>query len=119
MDNLRKPWDVLLVAPVRSGAHPAGLIALTVKQAAKVARLRLKRPWPDLSILHGMLHGIGLKRSGATLFGTRIEQAGRERLRLGAALPLGRGEGIAVCASLETVLTALAAWVVPLSRRAT
>ena len=116
--------DVLLLPPATWTTFPAGHVELTAQAAAKLARLGLKRNWPDILVLHQVLHGIELKRTGAALSRTRTVRTRRGRLRtvegqrdvfprLEAA-----GMRLAVCTSVDEVLAQLAAWDVPLRRRA-
>ncbi len=115
---------ILVLPPAEWTTFPAGHIELTGQAAAKLARLGLKRNWPDVLVLHGVLHGIELKRPGGTLSRARTVRTRRGRLRhvegqrevfprLEAA-----GMRLAVCESLDEVLAALRGWGVPLRRMA-
>lgn len=113
--------DVLLLPPATWTTFPAGHVQLPSAAAAKLARLGLKRGWPDLLVLHGgTLHGIELKRPGGRLSRSRVVRtrrggvrhlAGQEEVfpRLVAA-----GMRLAVCESVDEVLATLARWEVPL-----
>jgi hypothetical protein len=115
--------DVLLLPPAQWTTFPAGHIELTGQAAAKLARLGLKRSWPDILVLHGVLHGVELKRHGGTLSRTRTVRTRRGRLRLveGQRDVFPRleaaGMKLAVCDSVDAVLAQLAAWGVPMRRR--
>jgi len=112
--------DLLLLPPAMWTTFPAGLVELPGQAAAKLARLGLKRNWPDILVLHGALHGIELKRVGGQLSRTRTVRTRRGSLRMveGQADVHPRleaaGMKIAVCRSVDEVLAALAAWGVPM-----
>lgn len=112
--------DLLLLPPAEWCAYPAGHIELTGQQAAKLARMGLKRSWPDVLVLHGVLHGIELKRQGGRLSRTRTVRTRRGGLRIVEgqrdAFPRLEAAGmrIATCDSVGAVLAALAGWGVPL-----
>jgi hypothetical protein len=114
--------DRLLLAPAQWTTFPAGHVELTAPAAAKLARLGLKRGWPDILVLHGTLYGIELKRVGEPLSRTRTIRTRRGHLRIveGQRDVFPRleaaGMRLAVCDSLEAVLSTLAAWEVPLRR---
>jgi hypothetical protein len=111
-------WHVL--APAEWTTFPAGSVPLPPQFAAKLARLGLKRGWPDILVLHGRIYGIELKRHGAGLSKTRLVRTRRGALRelLGQEDVFPRleraGMPIAVCRSAAEVLAALRAWNVPL-----
>lgn len=112
--------DLLLLPPAVWTTFPAGHVELTGQAAAKLARLGLKRNWPDILVLHGALHGIELKRPGGSLSRTRTVRTRRGGLRVVEgqldAFPRIEAAGmrIATCDSLPAVLAALRAWGVPL-----
>ena len=113
--------DKLLLPPAQWTTFPAGSVPLPPRFAAKLARLGLKRGWPDIQIIHGgHIYGIELKRRGGRLSRTRLvrtrrgtlrELAGQEDVfpRLEAA-----GMTLAVCTTLPQVLATLTAWDVPM-----
>jgi hypothetical protein len=114
---------VLVMPPAEWTTFPAGHVALSGQAAAKLARLGLKRSWPDILVVHGGLFGIELKRPGGRLSITRIVRTKRGRARVvegqREAFPRLEAAGmqIAVCESVDAVLAALGAWNVPLRRR--
>jgi hypothetical protein len=116
--------DLLLLPPAQWTTFPAGHVELTGQAAAKLARLGLKRNWPDVLVLHGVLHGIELKRPGGTLSRTRTVRTRRGRLRIveGQRDVFPRleaaGMKLTTCDSVTAVLDALAGWGVPLRRHA-
>jgi hypothetical protein len=116
--------DVLLMPPAEWTTFPAGHVELTGQAAAKLARLGLKRNWPDVLVLHGLLHGIELKRTGGSLSRTRTVRTRRGRLRVveGQRDVFPRleaaGMRLAVCDSVDTVIRQLEAWNIPLRRHA-
>ena len=118
-EAVAKALDLLLKPPARWTTFPAGHIPLPVQWAAKLARLGLKRNWPDVLILHGVLHGIELKKPGGQLSRARfvrnkrgtlryIEGQREEFPRLEAA-----GMRIATCSSVAEVFAALDNWQIP------
>jgi hypothetical protein len=116
--------DLLVREPATWCAYPAGHIKLSGQAAAKLARMGLKRGWPDVLVLHGgTLFGIELKRRGGALSRTRTVRTRRGSLRVveGQRDVFPRleaaGMRLAVCDSVEGVLATLAAWGVPLRGR--
>jgi hypothetical protein len=115
--------DLLLMPPATWAAYPAGHIKLSGQAAAKLARMGLKRSWPDVLVLHRTLHGIELKRRGGALSRTRTVRTRRGGVRIveGQRDVFPRleaaGMRLAVCDSVEGVLATLAAWGVPLRGR--
>jgi hypothetical protein len=116
-----KGLDVLLVPPAVWACYPAGHIALTGQQASRLARMGLRRGWPDLILIHnGTPFGIELKRQGGKLSRTRTVRTRR------GSLPVLEGQRdvfprleragmkLAVCDSLEAVIASLRAWGVPM-----
>jgi hypothetical protein len=119
-ESVADALDKLLLPPAEWTTFPAGSVPLPPRFAAKLARMGLKRGWPDVLILHGQVYGLELKRRGGRLSRTRLvrtrrgglrEVAGQEEVfpRLEAA-----GMTIGVCRSVDEVLALLAAWGVPL-----
>lgn len=53
-----------------------------LQEAVAQARMGLKRSWPDVLVLHGVLHGIELKRPGGKLSRTRAVRTRRGGLRI-------------------------------------
>jgi hypothetical protein len=111
--------DVLLLPPAQWTTFSAGH-ELTGQAAAKLARLGLKRSWPDILVLHG----IELKRVGGTLSRTRTVRTRRGRLRIVEgqrdAFPRLEAAGmrLATCDSVDAVMAQLTAQGVPLRGRA-
>ena len=124
-----KALRVLVMPPAAWTCFPAGNMPLEPRFAAKLARFGLAPGWPDLLVLFGgRLFGVELKRVGGRLSKTRLvlrrDRRGnlRQRLVIGQAevFPLLLAAGmadIAVCTSVEAVLTALRGWGVPLRLR--
>lgn len=112
--------DVLPMPPAQWTTFAAGHVELTGQAAAKLAQLGLKRSWPDILLLHGVLHGIELKRAGGTLSRTRTVRTRRGRLRIveGQRDVFPRldaaGMRLATCDSVDAVLARLTVWGVPL-----
>ena len=115
--------DRLLLPPATWTTFPAGHVPLPAQFAVKLARLGLKRNWPDILVLHRGIYGIELKRRGEALSiarwvrtrsgAPRYVEGQRETFpRLEAA-----GMRLAVCTSVVGVLDQLAAWGVPLRGR--
>lgn len=119
-EAVARALDLLLLPPAMWTTFPAGAVPLPAQFAAKLARLGLKRGWPDVLVLHQRLFGIELKRVGGILSRTRVvrTRAGAMRVLDGQAdvFPrlLAAGMAIAVCRSVDEVLAALAGWHVPL-----
>jgi hypothetical protein len=100
---------------------PAGGVKLEPHQAAKFARMGLRRGWPDFLIQYAArLHGLELKRRGG-----KPSKGHWQRTRRGAlrwvegqedVFPRLEKQGalIAVCDSLEGVIAQLRTWQIPL-----
>jgi hypothetical protein len=115
-----KALDILLLPPAEWTTFPAGSVPLPPQFAAKLARLGLKRGWPDILILYaGRIYGIELKRQGGTLSKTRTvrTRSGGLRKLEGQDEVFPRleqaGMTIAVCRSVDDVLDALHDWELP------
>lgn len=121
--GVAKALDTLLLPPAQWTTFPAGHVQLPKAAAARLARMGLKRGWPDVLVLHaGTLHGIELKRPGGRLSKTRTVRTKRGALRVldGQEDTFPRleaaGMRIAVCSTVEAVLRALDRWNIPLRR---
>lgn len=106
--------DLLLLPPAVYTTLPIGHVELTGQQAAKFARLGVKRNWPDLICLHGgVSHGVELKRQGGRLSHTRTVRTRRGTLKVVDGQEEGfqrlreAGMVIHVCDSVQAVLDAL------------
>jgi hypothetical protein len=117
--------DKLLLPPARWTTFPAGSVPLPPRYAAKLARLGLKRGWPDVQIVFGgRIYGVELKRRGGKLSRTRIVRTRRGSLRelVGQEDEFPRlreaGMEIAVCSTVPAVLAFLTAAGVPLRAHA-
>ena len=115
--------DRLLMPPAEWTTFPAGHVPLPALWAVKLARLGLKRNWPDILVLHNGILGIELKRPGEGLSIARWVRTrrGAHRYVEGQREVFPRleraGMRIAVCTSVVGVLDALAAGGVPLRGR--
>ena len=123
-EKVAQALDLLLLPPAEWCAYPAGHIALTGQQAAKLARMGLRRGWPDLLVLYGSLFGIELKRPGGKLSRMRVVRSRRGSLRIveGQAETFPKleaaGMRIATCDTLAAVLVQLQTWGIPMRRAA-
>lgn len=117
-------FDTIIAPPAQWCAYPAGFIKLTQDQVAKLARMGLKRSWPDFLILHHWLYAIEMKREGGKLSRTTIEhnKRGTPLLKEGQVdvfprlLEAGMRD-IAICHSADEALAALERWGIPLRGR--
>jgi hypothetical protein len=114
----------LLLPPAMWTTFPAGAVPLPPQFAAKLARMGLARGWPDILLVHQGIFGIELKRDGSGLSRSRTVTTRRGGLRVleGQAdvfpkLILAGFVDIAVCRSVEAVLSQLAEWRVPVRGR--
>lgn len=121
--SVAQALDKLLLPPAVWTTFPAGSVPLPPQFAAKLARLGLKRGWPDILVVHaGRIYGIELKRVGGRLSATRTvrTRSGAQRVLDGQADAFPRleaaGMQIAVCTSLDEVLAHLRIWGVPMVR---
>lgn len=112
-----------LLPPVEWTTFPAGSVPLPAQFAVKLARMGLHPGWPDILVLHGVLHGIELKRPGRQLSRTRTLRTRRGGLRLVEGqedvFPRLQAAGmrLGVATTVEQVLLLLDAWNVPRARR--
>lgn len=115
--------DRLLMPPAEWTTFPAGHVPLPARFAVKLARMGLKRSWPDILVLHGRLHGIELKRAGQGLSRARWvrTRSGAPRFVEGQREVFPRleaaGMKLATCHTVVGVLDQLTAWGVPLRGR--
>lgn len=122
--DVARALDMLILPPAQWTTFPAGHVQLPKAAAAKLARMGLKRGWPDVLVLHGTLYGIELKRPGGRLSKTRTVRTRRGALRVldGQEDTFPRletaGMRIAICETVEGVLEALDQWNIPMRRRA-
>ncbi len=110
-----------LLPPAEWTCFPAGNILLNGQQTAKLARMGLRRGWPDFLIaFNGSIFGLELKREGGTLSRTRMVRDKRGKLRMleGQADIHPRlrvaFRGLAVCHTIEAVLNQLEDWNLPM-----
>lgn len=111
-----KALDLLLLPAATWVTSSAGQMSLTGQAAAKPARTGLKLNCPDVPDLHHVLRSIELNRPGGDLNWTRTVRTRRG----GANVIEGQREAfprleragmrLAMCASLDDVLTALRGW---------
>lgn len=115
-----KALDVLLLSPAKFTALNMGHVDLSDAQAAKVHRMGCKPSWPDLIVSHHGIYGIELKRVGAPLTRSMVYRTAkgtlRERRGQAEVFPELEQSGmrIAVCHSVDEVLTQLKQWGIPL-----
>jgi hypothetical protein len=114
----------LIAPPAEWAFYPAGAIPLTAAQVAKLARMGLKRGWPDFLILYDALYGLELKRLGGKVSRTRLVRTrrGSPRILDGQAdvfprLIAAGMRDIAICHSTGEVVAALERWRIPLRGR--
>ena len=116
-------FDRLLRPPAVWSAFPAGHLALTPQQGARLTRIGLKRGWPDHIIIHGgRVIGIEWKKPGdGKLSVSRMvySKRGRPRWVPGQkeVFPLLRAAGMHgpyVCSSVDHALRILRALEVPM-----
>lgn len=106
--------------PAEWAFYPAGAIQLRGDQIAKLARMGLRRGWPDFVILHHKIFGLELKREGGRLSRSRIgyTKHGTPRIYEGQVDVFPRleaaGMRIEVCRSTDEVIAALKKWGIPL-----
>lgn len=123
-ETVAKLFDKLIMPPATWAFYPAGAINLPPAHQAKLARMGLRRGWPDFLVLYQALYGIELKRRGGTLSKTRMvrTRSGAPRILIGQAerfpelLAAGMRE-IAICYSAEDAVGAVERWGVPLRGR--
>lgn len=117
---IARALSLFVLPPAEWSCFPAGSVPLPPQFGAKLARMGLKRGWPDLLIVHHGIYGIEIKRPGGRLSLTRSVRTRSGILRTveGQADVFPRlqaaGMAIAVCSSVDEVLAALGAWGVPL-----
>ena len=116
--------DLLLMPPAMWFALPIGHVQLSPAQAARLARIGTKRGLPDILVIWQGVYGIELKRDGSGLSRSRTVTTRRGGLRVlegqTEVFPRLIAAGfidIAVCRSVEAVISQLAEWRVPLRGR--
>ena len=117
--------DRLLMPPAVWFTYPAGAVQLSPQQMARYSRLGLKRGLPDIWVLYQGTYCIELKRRGAgrlskTTIGRMPSGAPRVLIGQDEMFPrlLAAGvKDIAICHSVDEVLSALARWQVPVRGR--
>lgn len=112
--------EVVVRLPAMWTCFPAGNVPLPPQYAAKLARMGLKRGWPDFLVLHEWMHGIELKRADGKLSKTRMVRTKRGALRVlegqEDVFPklMAAGMLIEVCRTPDEVMAALCKWGIPL-----
>lgn len=124
-ESLARALDALLLPPAQWACYPAGHVQLAPAEVARLARVGLKRGWPDVIILfEGLVFGLELKRRGGRLSKTFIRRNKRGRLRVyeGQTEVFPRleaaGMTIAIVTSVEAALFQIRRWGLPLRQRA-
>ena len=115
-------FEVLIRPPAVFTAFPGGHIQLTGQQAARFARIGLKRNWPDHLVLHdGRIIGIEWKKPGEELSHSRWVRTrkGKPRFVEGQRegfrkLKAAGMVGPYLCISVEQALAILEAHGVPM-----
>lgn len=117
--------DKLLLSPAQWACYPAGGVQLSPQQTARLARLGLKRGWPDLIIVfEGLVFGIELKRRGGRLSKTRVGRTRRGAPRIYEGqedtFPRLRAAGmtIGIAHSVDELLAQIRVWGIPLRAHA-
>src|SRR5215467_2445984 len=121
-ETCARALDKLVLPPAFWFSYPAGASQLTGQQIARHSSIGLKRGLPDLWFLHAGLFLIELKRPGGRLSKTRIARTKRGTPRIlegqeeifPRLVATGAVKDIAICHSLDEVLSQLARWGVPL-----
>lgn len=116
--------DRLLLPPSVWFTYPAGATILSPQQAARHVEIGLKRGLPDIWILYNGVYCIELKRPGGALSKTRITytKRGAPRIIVGQTeifprlILTGAIREIAVCKSVDDVLSCLTRWQIPMRR---
>jgi hypothetical protein len=112
--------DRVVAPPAMWTCFPAGNVPLPPQYATKLARMGLKRGFPDLLIFHEWAHGIELKRTDGKLSKTRTVRTKKGALRVlegqEDVFPrlIAAGMQIEVCRSPEEIMAALRRWGIPL-----
>jgi hypothetical protein len=112
--------NVLLLPPAQWTTFPCGGYELSAAASARLARLGVRRGWPDILLVHnGALFGIELKTRTGRLSKSRMvrTRGGGARHVTGQVEMLAdlqrAGVRTAVCRSTDEVLAQLAAWGIP------
>jgi hypothetical protein len=122
-EAVAKMLELVLLPPAEWTCFPAGNIPLEPRFAAKLARMGLRAGWPDFLVVHRWVYGIELKGTGGTLSRTRVVRSVRGAMRVVEGqvdmFPrlVSAGMNIAVCRSVDEVVTALGDWQVPMRVR--
>lgn len=120
-ESVARALTYMVLPPAMWTTFPAGNVPLPAMYATKLARMGLKRGWPDILIVcHQRVYGIELKREGGQLSTTRLGRTARGSLRelegQDRVFPrlMAAGMPIAVCSSVWAVLRQLETWGLPM-----
>ncbi len=119
--SVASAMDRLLLPPAMWTCFPAGNVPLPPQFAAKLARMGLKRGWPDILISYQHVYGIELKGTDGVLSKTRIARTRNGSLRVlegqmdvfPRLIASGGIRDIHICRSVDDVLASLRQWGVP------
>lgn len=116
--------NACLMRPAEWCCYPAGHIQLTAAQVARLARVGLKRGYPDILVFYDGIYGLEIKRHGGALSKTVITRSARgtpvERIGQEDMFPRLIASGwraIAVVRSVTEMLQQLERWQIPLRGR--
>lgn len=112
--------DRLLLPPAVWFTYPAGAVQLSPQQQARYSRVGLRRGLPDIWIVHHGCYCIELKRPGGSLSKTKIVRTRRGSPRelvgqdqMFARLLQAGVRDIAICHSVDEMVTQLERWGIP------
>jgi len=113
--------DKLLLLPAVWACYPAGANQLQPYQTARLARLGLKRGWPDILVAYEKMYGIEVKRYGGQLSKTRTVRTRRGGLRVldgqqdvfPKLIASGAFAAIETVRSVDEMLAQLRRWNIP------
>ena len=118
-EQVARALAILLPPPVEWTTVPAGGYELSAAARARLFRLGLRPGWPDIIISYHGIFGIELKTRTGVLSKTRIvrTRSGGARVVVGQrdmhTRLLASGMRLAVCRSLDGVLSQINAWGIP------
>jgi hypothetical protein len=124
-ESMAHALNTLLLPPAVWACYPAGHIKLTPAQAARLARVGLKRSIPDILIWYFGCWGLETKTRGGRLSKTRVvhTRRGAPRILEGQEdmfpklIASGGFAAIAVAHSVDEGLAQIARWGIPLRGR--
>jgi hypothetical protein len=122
-EAVARALDAILLPPAFWFTYPAGLVELSPQQAARYVKAGLKSGMPDILIFYRGVYLLELKRPNGRLSRTTIKKSKhglREVVgqveRFEQLCKTGAVRDLAVCCSVDEVLSQIETWKLPMRR---